>query len=154
MKPQGSSAFEVCADSPRAQVFVAWCSAGLSSGTVPSTITPPASSDTSSFTQQQSSRKPCVGPGLGGPWSPPVRCLALPSTIPAQLAHISLPWGAELTPVCSGTEPGGSQATCPVLPALSEELFCSFQSPLLSASFPVSFLCLLVLSISRPCPWQ
>lgn len=77
-----------------------------------------------------------------------------PSKIPAQLAHISLPWGRELTLLCITNESDGSQATCAILPALSEVLLCHFQCPLLCAIFLVSFLCLLVLSIFQLHPRQ
>lgn len=58
-----------------------------------------------------------------------------PSKICAQLAHISLSWSRELTLLCITNEPDGSQATCAILPALSEVLFCCFQCPLLCAIF-------------------
>lgn len=153
MKPRGSLAFEVCTDSPRAWVFVARCSARLCSGTVPSRITPQASSDISSFTQHLAASLLQALCGTGG-HSPLLQHLALSSKLHMQPAHVSLPRGVELTPLYIVTELDGSQATCPILPARSEELFCGSQSPCLCASFPISFLCLLVLSISRLHPWQ
>lgn len=120
---------------------------------MPSRITPQASSDISSFTQHLAAILPQALCETGG-CSPLLQRLTLSSKIHMQLAHASLPWGAELTPLYIVTELGGSQATCPILPALSEELFCGSQSPRLCASFPISFLCLLVLSISWLHPWQ
>lgn len=57
------------------------------------------------------------------------------SKIPAQLAHISLAWGREMTLLCITNEPDGSRATCAILPALLKVLFCCFQCPLLCAIF-------------------